>query len=149
MAHFEFLHDSEIPWDLRSCEYYRKIILTKSLRKARTGRDYHHLYLCQYVATPAHSEEQHQAKWNHHHSFIRISILYFATFWYIPSTCSGCDSGIDLVVVLEYTLVPYCSKPRKSRRFKRFRRSYVHHPVVVSTNHCQSFNAFSLVIRCS
>ena len=45
---------------------------------------------------------------------------------------------------LSFSFVP---APRKSLRFTRFRRSYVNHPVIVLTNHCQSYTAFLLDVR--
>ena len=65
--------------------------------------------------------------------------------WQNP--CSGCNSGFDLVVVLEYTFFQLFATPRKSLRFTRFIRSYVNRPVVVLTNHCQSYTAFLLDVR--
>ena len=48
----------------------------------------------------------------------------------------GCNSTIDLVVVLEYTFFQLCSNAEQiSVRLTRFRRGYVNHPVVVLTNH--------------
>ena len=38
--------------------------------------------------------------------------------------------------------------PRKCLRFIRFRRSYVNHPVVVLTNHCQRYTVLLLDVRC-
>ena len=43
----------------------------------------------------------------------------------------------------------FVSTPRKSFRFTRFRRTYVNRPVVILTNHCQSYTAFLLNARCS
>ena len=37
----------------------------------------------------------------------------------------------------------------KSLRLTRFIRSYVNRPAVVLTNHCQSYTAFLLDVRCS
>ena len=48
--------------------------------------------------------------------------------------------------ILSFNFVP---TPRKSLRFTRFRRSYVNHPAVVLTNHCQSYTVFLLDVRCS
>ena len=67
--------------------------------------------------------------------------------WQNP--CSGCNSGFDLVVVLEYTFFQLCAAPRKSLRFTRFIRSYLNRPAVVLTNHCQSYTAFFLNVSCS
>ena len=47
--------------------------------------------------------------------------------------------------ILSFNFVP---TPRKSFRFTRLRRSYVNRPVVVLTNHCQSYTAFLLNVLC-
>ena len=40
----------------------------------------------------------------------RIPIMYFTTLWFILSTpCFGCNNGINLVAVLEYTFFQLCS----------------------------------------
>ena len=43
----------------------------------------------------------------------------------------------------------FASTPNKSLMFTRFRRSFVNIPVVILTNHCQSYAAFFLDVRCS
>ena len=68
-------------------------------------------------------------------------------FWQNP--CSGCNSGIDLVVALEYTFFQLCSNVEQiSVRLARFRRSYVKRPAVVLTSHT-SYTAFLLDVRCA
>ena len=68
--------------------------------------------------------------------------------WQNP--CSGYNSGFDMVVVLEYTFFQLCCNiERKFFRFTRFIRSYVNHPAIVLTNHCQSYTAFLLGECCS
>ena len=62
---------------------------------------------------------------------------------------NSCNSGIDLVVVLEYTFFQLVPTQNIFLRFTRFRRSYVNHPAVPLTNHCQSYTAFLLDVRCS
>ena len=68
-------------------------------------------------------------------------------FWQSP--CSGCNSGTDLVVVLEYVFFQLCSKPNEALRFTRFRRSYVNYTAVVLTNNCQSYTIYLLDVCCS
>ena len=51
-----------------------------------------------------------------------------------------------LLNVLFFNFVP---TPSKSIRFTRFRRSYINCTAVVLTNHCQSYTAFLLDVRCS
>ena len=43
----------------------------------------------------------------------------------------------------------FVETPRNSLRFTRFIRGYVNRPAVVLTNHCQSYTAFLLYVRCS
>ena len=63
--------------------------------------------------------------------------------------CSGCNSGIDLVVALEYTFFQLCSNVEQiSVRLARFRRSYVKRPAVVLTSRT-SYTAFLLDVRCA
>ena len=68
-------------------------------------------------------------------------------FWQNP--CSGCNSGIDLVVALEYTFFQLCSNVEQiSVRLARFRRSYVKRPAVVLTSPT-CYTAFLLDVRCA
>ena len=68
-------------------------------------------------------------------------------FWQNP--CSGCNSGIDLVVALEYTFFQLCSNVEQiSVRLARFRRSYIKRPAVVLTSHT-SYTVFLLDVRCA
>ena len=48
--------------------------------------------------------------------------------------------------ILSFNFVP---TPRTFLKFTRFRRSYANRPLVVLTNHCQSYTAFLLDVRCS
>ena len=64
--------------------------------------------------------------------------------------CSGCNSEFYLLLLLLHILsFNFVTTPRKSLRFTRFIRSYVNRPAVVLTNHCQSYTAFLLDVRCS
>ena len=43
--------------------------------------------------------------------------------------CSGCNRGINLAVVLEYTFLQLCSNDKQissEKKFRKFRRSYTH-----------------------
>ena len=63
--------------------------------------------------------------------------------WQNPG--SGCNSGNDLVIVLEYILFSnFVPRPNKSVRFTRFRRNYVNRTVVVLTEHYQNYTVFLL-----
>ena len=57
--------------------------------------------------------------------------------------------GLIWVFFLNILSFNFTATPRKSLRFTRFRRSYVNRPAVVLTNHCQSYTAFLLDVRCS
>ena len=48
--------------------------------------------------------------------------------------------------ILSFNFVP---TPRTFLKFTRFRRSYANRRLVVLTNHCQSYTAFLLDVRCS
>ena len=65
-------------------------------------------------------------------------------FHLIVKRCAG-----DKVVFLNILSFNFVATPRKSLRFTRFIRSYVNRPAVVLTNHCQSYTAFLLDVRCS
>ena len=113
----------------------QKITLTTCLQKARRARDPSHLSLLILYNTHAPSwitASTIQKNGNHHHFFIWIPILYC---WQNP--CSDCNSGTDLVVILEYIFFNFVSTRNKSLRFTRFRRSYVNCTTVVVTNHCK------------
>ena len=63
--------------------------------------------------------------------------------------CSGCNSGISLVVALQYTFFQVCSNVEQlSVRLTRFRRSYVKRPVVVLTSHTSNIGSL-LDVRCA
>ena len=61
------------------------------------------------------------------------------------------DATVDLIWLLFLNILSFnfVATPRKSLRFTRFIRSYVNDPAVVLTNHCQSYTAFLLDVRCS
>ena len=62
---------------------------------------------------------------------------------------SGPNSGIDLVVNLEYTFFQLCSNAEQiSVTLTRVRRSYVKTPSVVLTSHT-SYTGFLLDVRCA
>ena len=58
---------------------------------------------------------------------------------------------VDLIWLLFLNILSFnfAATSRKSLRFTRFIRSYVNSPAVVLTNHCQSYTAFLLYVRCS
>ena len=61
------------------------------------------------------------------------------------------DVTVDLIWLLFLNILSFnfVAAPRKFLRFTRFIRSYVNRPAVVLTNHCQSYTAFLLDVRCS
>ena len=61
------------------------------------------------------------------------------------------DVTLDLIWLLLLNILSFnvVATPRKSLRFTRFIRSYVNHPAVVLTNHCQRCTDFLLDVRCS
>ena len=137
--------------NLPSFEYSWKIALTTILPKAKKGR------LIAFIlgnTIPRYPEEQHltfkQTGTTTIFSFGYQSCVWPRSdpfFWQNP--CSGCNSGIDLVVALEYTFFQLCSNAEQiSVRLARFRRSYVKRPAVVLTSHT-SYTAFLLDVRCA
>ena len=61
------------------------------------------------------------------------------------------DSTVDLIWLLFLNILSFnfVAIPRKYLRFTWFIRTYVNHPAVVLTNHCQSYTAFFLDGSCS
>ena len=118
--------------DLPSFEYFRKIALTTSLRKARRGRKPSSLLM----RSSTHSEEQQwPLKQTGPPPFFLSDTYHVLGHVLLPSV----DKTQVLVVtveliwllllnILSFKFVP---TPNKSLRFRRFRR-----------NHCQSFTAF-------
>ena len=81
----------------------------------------------------------------------RIPIPYLARSdsFSLANRYSDCNSGIDLVVVLEYTFFQlFLNDKQTSVRLTRFRKSYVNRPAVLLTNHT-SYTAFWLDVRCA
>ena len=83
-----------------------------------------------------------------------FSLEYQSCVWacsdpfFCQNPCSGCNSGIDLVVALEYTFFQLCSNAEQiSVRLARFRRSYVKCPAVILTSKT-SYTAFLLDLHC-
>ena len=136
-----------------SFEYSRKIALRATLRKARRGKDSSpFFYLMQYnTHAPWRTTSTIQTKGYHHHFSIWIPTCVWSPsepfFWKNP--CSGCNSGIDLVVTLECAFFQLCSNVEQiSFRLSRFRKSYVKRLPAVLT--CPtSYTAFLLDVRCA
>ena len=132
-------------------EYSRKIALTTSLRKARRGRDSSPLSQLIQYNTPRTLQN------NIYHSNKRVPPSLFNSdtnpvFGHVlihSFEYSGCNSGINFVVTLEYTFFQLCSNSEKiSVRLTRFSRSHVKRPAVVLTSHT-SDTSFLLDVRCA
>ena len=67
----------------------------------------------------------------------------------LQNSCSGCNSLIWLLLLLNILSFNFVPTQSKSLRLTRFRGSYVNRHVVVLINHCQSYTAFLLDVRCS
>ena len=140
--------------NLPSFEYCRKIAMPTSLQKARRGRETHYLYFSQCNAIPTHSKEQH-LPFNQMGTTTIFSFVYQSCVWshsdqlFWQNSCSGWNSGIDLVVALEYTFFQLCSSAEQiSVRLARFKRSYVKRAAVILTSHT-SYTAFLLDVCCA
>ena len=135
--------------NLPSFEYSRKIALTTSLWKARRGRNSPPLsQLIQYPRTLQN---------NIYHSNKRVPPPFFHSdtnpvFGHVlihSFECSGCNSGINLIVTLEYTFFQLGSSSEQiSVKLARFRRSYIKPPAVALTSHTR-YTSFLLDVRCA
>ena len=151
MEYFEFLYGSEItclPLNIPEKLHWQHLF--ERPEEAET----HHLYLSQYNTIHTHLEELRLTFKQTGNSTI-FSFGYQSCVWpcsdpfFRQNPCSGCNSGIDLVVALEYTFFQLCSKAEQiSVRLTRFRRSYLKHPVVVLTSRT-SYTVFLLGSRCA
>ena len=123
-------------------ECFRKITLTKCLWKARVGRDSSpsSLLIRYNTHAPWITTSSIQTNGNHHHFFILIPILSHVLVQSIV---------LIWLLFLNIFFFNFVSTPNKSLRFTRFRRSYVNRTTVVLTNHCESYTAFLLDVRCS
>ena len=96
---------------LPSFEYFKKIALTTFIWKARRSRDSSPSFLLIRYNTRLFwgTTSTIQANWDHHQFFIGMLILLLVMFWSSlvrsgqQNPCSGCNSGTNLVVVVEYT----------------------------------------------
>ena len=89
---------------------------------------------------------------NNIHCFIWIPVLQLATAMvHSVGKTHVLDVTVDLIWLLFFNILSFnfVTAPRKPLRFTRFIRSYVNRPAVVLTNHCQSYTAFLLDVRCS
>ena len=134
MRYSELLHGSNIiclPLNIPEKLHWQHLF--EKPEKAET----HRLYFSQYNTIPTHPEKQHLpfklTGTNTIFSFVYQSCTLPSSdpfCWQNPY--SGCNSGIDLVIVLEYTFF-----------------QNLNHLAVVLTKHCQSYTAFLLYVRCS
>ena len=82
--------------------------------------------------------------------FIRISIPDHVLVYSVDNT-HVLVVTVELIwlLFLNIFFFNFVPIPNKSFRFTGFRRSYVNCVAVVLTNHCQSYTAFLLDLRCS
>ena len=140
--------------NLSSFEYFRKVALTTSLQKARRGRDSStsSLLIRYNTHTPWRTTSTIQTSGNGRcffHSDANPALGH------VPVHSVGKTHVLVVTVeliwflflnILSFNSVP---TPSKSLRFTLFRRSYVNRTAVFLTNHCQSYTAFYLDVRCS
>ena len=147
MGYFEFLHALRIiclPLNISEKLQWQYVL--EELEKVET----HRLHLCWSDTTPTHLEEQH-LPFKQTGTYIVFSTGYQSCncprsgLFYWKKPCSGCNSGIDLVVVLNKCSFKFDPIPRKPPRFARFWRSYVNGPAVFLTNYCQVTLSFCLM----
>ena len=144
MGYFKFLHGSRIICLCMSIsEKLHWQYVSKKLEEAET----HCLHLFEYDTIPMHPEEQH-LPFKQTGTTIVFSSGYQSCNW-PPSgpfcwqnLCSSCNSGTNLVVILEYTFFQLRSNTKKTLRFARFRRNYVNRPAVVPTSKLHFFFAW-------
>ena len=91
-----------------------------------------------------------QTNGKYRHFFIRIPILSHVLFHSVDKT-HALDITVELIWLffLNIFFFNFVLTPNKSLRFTRFRKSYVNCTAVILTNHCQSYTAFLLDLRCS
>ena len=98
-----------------------------------------------------HRNIERLSKRRHHISFIRIPILYLEMLWPILSKENPVlVVTVELIWLLFLNMLSFnfIQTSNKSLRFRKFRRSNVHHSVVVQTNRCQSCSAFLHDVCC-
>ena len=110
MGYFEFLYDSgiiclplNIPEKLHWQQFFQKPKKADSLlgNTIPTHPEEQHLTFKQTGTTTIFSFGYQSCVWPRSHPFFR------------QNPCSGCNSGIDLLVALEYTLFQLCSNAKK------------------------------------
>ena len=151
MGYFEFLYGSGIiclPLNIPEKLHWQHLF--EKPEEAET----HRLYLSWYDAIHMRPEEQH-LPFKQMGTTTVFSFGYQSCDWprsgsfFWQNPCSGCNSGIDLVVALKYTFFQLCSNVEQiSVRLARFRRSYVKRPAVVLTSPT-CYTAFLLDVRCA
>ena len=122
------------------------------LRKARRGRDSSPLSLLIRYNThaPWIATSTIQTNGNHQHFLIWIPILGHVLVHSFDKT-HVLVGTVELIWMLFSNILffNFVLTPSKSLNFTRFRKSYVNRTAVVLTNHCQSYTAFMLDVRCS
>ena len=135
-----------------SFEYGRKITLTTCLQKARRGRESSLFSLLTRYNTYASWLTTSTIKINGNHDcfFIWIPILDHALVHSVDKT-HVLTVTVELIwlLFLNIFFFNFFVAPNKSLRFTKFRKSYLNHNAVFLINHCQSYTAFLLDVRCS
>ena len=142
MGYFEFLYESRIiclPLNISEKLHWQHLIV---------------FIFSEYNAIPTHPEEQ-QLPFKQTGTTTIFSFGYQSYVWsrsdpfFWQNPCSGCNSGIDLVVALECTFFQLCVNAKQiSVSLARFKRGYVQRPAVILTSHT-SYATFLLDVRCA
>ena len=150
MGYFEFLHGWRIiclSWNISGKLHWHYVC-------QKLGKAENHLPSSFLTWYNSHALRKttftNQTNGNHHHFFIPILILQLAMLHSIDKT-HVLVVTVEFISLLLLNMFSFnlVSTPRKSFRFTRFRRTHANHPVVILTNHCQSYTAFLLNARCS
>ena len=151
MGYFEFLHGSGI---ICLPLIFQKNSIDKISSKSQSKQRLVTFILVNIIQQPR------TLKNNIYHSSKRVPPPFFhsdtnpvfglvLSHSFRQNPCSGCNSGIDLVVAFEYTFFQLCYNAEQiSVRLARFRRSYVTRPAVVLPSH-KSYTAFLLGVCCA
>ena len=121
--------------NLSSFEYFRKITLTTSLRKARRGRDSSPSSLLIRYSTHT-PEEQHlpfkqTANGDDHPFFIEFESCIVAVHFIDKTHVLIVAVELIWLLFLNILSVNFVPTTNKTLRFKRFKRSYLNHLAVI------------------
>ena len=138
MGYFKFLHGSKIIWLPFNVP---EKLLWQHLFQEPEETETHSLYLSQYNTIATHPDEQYPP-FNQKGTTTIFSFGCQSRTWprsgpfCWQTPWSGCNSGIDLVVVLEYAFFQlYFNAKQIFVSLTRFRRSYGNRSAFVLSNH--------------